>query len=876
MKGSERVGGMKSFVAALVFMGATLVLAEEYEGEYELGYIGLNINKVIESEFFPVYIDYKNEEPYIGLKSFFTFIGADDMKVDLEDLTAKGRIGERYYDLDLKQARYIMGEKEIFIRGGDYGKLFKSKKIEWDTERYVWSLELTFQTPYEILTEAEERISGIGADDEEEVDPEKIYSMDRKLFSPGILRLRYTDLDIGEGDDSISMRYDNSLLYGDFSMNYFFEPESELGNITLRYNDVIEDKSILFGDTFPRTYDFLNTSKVRGFAIERWDPDNNLELSNTEIKGFAPFRSTVELYRNDGLIAFTIVDQDNTYTFDNIRIQGFEDVYTVKIYTYEGTVETRSVSIYTDNKVLEKGKIDYDVFVGQSPDDDLEDKDETQYQLKGYYGVTDRLTLGVGYMNIVSEIDDEDDDIFDSDLIEDDDDDETTESIVSSLVDTSLYYTSPPIKYPIYLELSNLYDTDEGENTQIAKYRQKFGRHYLSLEGYLYGDKMSIVTEAEEQYEIAWRGPVKDRWSYSVSATHVGEVDDDDTDYLFGELFYNNRDISHTFGLAYPVSSSTDDNLIANYQFLHSGLEIFKLPINLNMEATVDVEEASENALYRIGIKKRGDRRSDVSLSVDYDTDDVFVVFSVSYKLTNWLEILGEFTKDADDTDFAGGVDIEKSIILEKPFAKTSNPDPDTSWIEGSVFIDADGDGIRDEGEKPLEGVGIKVGRNESITDEEGRYFIDDISPYEVEKFEIDSETIDPLVRSAQPKTHVRTTPARGGRLDIPVQPISVIMGMVNFNYEGFSEIESYSISSKLFVTLKDKSGRVVKEKRIEPEGFYVMEEILPGDYVVHLEYRGNENVELDKEEIPVTIQSGDYGDYYSGNDFSIIRVEEE
>ena|GEM_PF-1328181 len=867
---------IKSFILIILLVFASLSFAEEHDGEYELGYIGISVNKVVESEFFPVYMDYKNEEPYIGLKSFFTFIGADDMEVDLKALRAKGRIGEKYYDIDLKEVRYIFGEKEIFIRGGDYGKLFKSKKVEWDTERYIWSLELTFQTPYEILTETEERIANIGADGEEEVDPDKVYSMDRKLFSPGILRLRYTNLDIGEGDDSISIRYDNSLLYGDFSMNYFFEPESELGNITLRYNDVIEDKSILIGDTFPRTYDFLNTSKVRGFAIERWDPDNNLELSNTEIKGFAPYRSTVELYRNDGLIAYTVVDQDNTYKFDNIRIQGFEDVYTVKIYTYEGTIETRSVSLYTDNKILEKGKIDYDVFVGKSPDDDLEDKDEAQYQLKGYYGVTDRLTLGVGYMNIVSEIDEDDQGIFDSDLIEEDDEDETTESLVSSLVDTSLYYSSPPIKYPIYLEISNLYDTDEGENTQVAKYRQKFGRHYLSLEGYLYGDKMSLVTEAEEQYEIAWRGPIKEKWSYSISATHVGEIDDEDTDYLFGEVFYNNREISHTLGLAYPISSSTDENLIANYQFLHSGLEIFKIPINLNLEATVDVENASENALYRIGIKKRGDRKSDVSLSIDYDTDDVFIVFSVSYKLTNWLEVLGEFTKDSNDTDFAAGVDIEKSIILEKPFEKTSNPDPDTSWIEGNVFVDTDGDSIMDEDENPLEGVGIKVGRNEAITDEEGRYFIDDISPYEVEKIEIDNETIDPMVKSAQPKTHVRTTPARGGRIDIPVQPISVIMGMVNFNYEGFSEIESYSVISKLYIVLKNKDGRVVKEKRVEPEGFYVMEEILPGDYELSLEYRGKEKVKLDKTSISVTIDSGEYGDYYSGNDFSVISVEEE
>lgn len=849
--------------------------SEEYSGEYEVGYIGMEINKLVKSEFFPVYMDYENEQPYIGLVSFFSFIGAADMKVDIKKMSATGRIGEEAFNIDIKGTTYLVGENEIFIKADDYGILFEVEKIEWDVERYNFIMELSFETPYEIYLESQKRISGIGTEEDEEVDPEMIYTMEKKLFSPGVLKLRYFNFDVSDSDYSLSTRYDTSFLYGDFTMNYFFEPSGELSNIRLQYTDLIEEKRVVFGDFFTRTYNFLNTSRVRGASVDRWDPDGEIELSRTEIKGFASYRSTVELYRNGSLIDFVVVDQDGSYVFEDIRIQSITDTYQVKIYTYEGTIETRDISLYSNRRIQEKGEFDYDLMVGQSPDKDLENRDETQHIAKGYYGITDRLTLGLGHMNVVSRVRDEND-FFESDLVDDDDDDDERATVVNSLVDTSIYYSTPPIKYPIYIEMTNLHDTDEGENTQVGIYRQRFGPNLLTAEGYIYGDKMSRVTDYENEYELIWRGPINNRWRYSLSYNQFGERTGDETQLVFGELFYNTEKTSHTLGLAHVISSEDRDGPIATYSYTHSGVEIFKIPMILNLRARVDTGNASEDALYGAGLTRRGGERVDFSLRADYDTEDFFITMTVEYKLTNWMELLGSVTRDDEETDAFLGVDIEKTIILEKPFEKHSNPEPDRSWMEGQVFTDTDGDGEKDSDEQSLEGVRLTVSGKEGFTDEEGKYFIDDISSYSLEELKVDGTTLDPMVKSNQEKTHLRLYPARGGELDIPLQPISVITGYIEFDYEGFSEVESYPLKSNLYIILKDQNGEILKEQRMEPEGFYLIEEVLPGKYIVSLDYRGDKNITLDREFVNLEVLAGEYGDYYSGNDFRIIQVEEE
>jgi len=859
----EEIMNYKGWILVLIIIIKGILFAGEFQGAYEEGYIGIEVNTIVEHTFFPVYMDFKEQEPYVGLRNLMILVDARAMKLDLENKRLVGKIGEEEKEFSYSNTTYIERDGEVFVKGSDLGKVFPIKKIEWDSEKYTLKIKTQFKTPVENYLEGEERRAKIGENDED-ISDDLIYRNERKLFTPGVIRPRYTDTDLGSGNESVSMRYDTHLLYGDFTSTYFLRPDSDLGNISLTYNEVIEDKSIVLGDTFIRGYNFLNTSSVRGGAIQPWFSSSSLEVGATKIKGFAPYRSTVELYQNGSLLRFQTVGENGQYEFTDIRIEGYRDVYTVKIFNFDGTIETKEVSLLSNKNIVKKGELEYLGAIGKDPDDDVDD--DLQYNAKVAYGVTDRLTFAVGYMDVLSRISD-DSDIFDI-TINDDDEDDDIETVNNKLVETAIYYTTGAQRYPTYFELVNLYDTNESDNTHIGIIRQKVNENTLSLEAYDYSKVNTRVTGSERTYLLDWRGRVSRDLTYNLFYSQREEPGEE-FQSLGANLFLRFDETSHSLGVQYGLSPS-DEPTVLNYSYSNSKYSIFKLPINIVLQATVDVEEPSENALYSLIISKRGDKKLDVSFEIETDTEEYEFIFEISYKLTNWLEILGGAIRDEDGTEATFGIDAEKTIILEKPLIKNSNPSPDSSWMEGKVFLDYDGDRVMDEEDILMENVTVKVGRQEAITDSEGRYFIDDISSYEDEELEIDITTIDPLLEAGHEKKYVRLFPARGGEVDIPLQPISIVMGDIVFPEESMGEMSKFSILSRINILLKDKKGKVIKTQKVSPEGYYMMERVLPGEYILEIEYNGEDSVTFNETVKEIKIRAGKYGDYYEGYNFEI------
>lgn len=868
MKKLRSRGGLmkvKWLLGMFFFMGS-LIFSAEFKGKYEEGFIGIEINRVVEHTFFPVYMDLKEDEPYIGLKNIMILIDAGAMKLDKKNKRISGRMGEEEKEFSYRDTTYIPRETDVFIKASDLGKVFPLKKMNWDSVKYQLKIETVFKTPLEEYIESEERRGQIAKGSEGDIPEDEIYRNERKLFTPGVLKPRYTDTDLFEGDESISIRYDTHLLYGDFSSTYFFRPDSDLGNISLRYNEVLENKSIVAGDSFIQSYDFLNTSSVRGGAVQPWFGGSHLEIGQTTIKGFAEYRSTVELYQNGTLLRFQTVGENGQYEFDNIRIEGYEDAYSIRIYNFDGTIETRQLRLLSNRNIVKKGEFEYSGTIGKDPDDNADD--DLQYHAKAGYGITDRLTVAAGYMDVLSRVT-EDEDIFAIGENEDEDEEgNEIPAVNNKLFETGVYYTTGAKRYPTYFEISNLYDTNEGDNTHIGIARQRINSNVLSLEAYDYSEINSIVTGVERRYLADLRGDVSENATYNLFYSQRAEAEED-IKIMGGSLFLRYPGSSHSTGLSYPIEGE-DETTTFRYSYSNSRIEVFEFPINLVFSATVDVEDPGENAHYSLTLSKRGTKKFDVSFETETDTEEYEFSLEVSYKLTDWLDILGEVTRDEDGTDAAAGIDAEKTIILEKPFAKNSNPSPDSSWMEGMVFLDYDGDGVMDGEDYPLEDVGVKVGRRDGTTDSQGNYFIDDISSYEEEEIEVDITTIDPLLEPSYKKKYAKLYPARGGKMDIPVQPISIIMGDIILPDSSIGEVEKFVITSKTYILLKDKKGRVVKEQKVEPEGYYMMERVVPGNYMVEIEYRGENPIVFREKTKSVEVKTGKYGDYYEGFDFEI------
>jgi len=219
---------------------------------------------------------------------------------------------------------------------------------------------------------------------------------------------------------------------------------------------------------------------------------------------------------------------------------------------------------------------------------------------------------------------------------------------------------------------------------------------------------------------------------------------------------------------------------------------------------------------------------------------------------------------------------MEKTIILEKPLANNSNPYPSRSWMEGRVFMDDNNNGKYDDGEKLLEGVVVTVGRKEAVTGVDGVYFIDNISSYEVKDFEVNIETLDPMLEAANEKKYIKLYPATGGNMDIPIQTISVIMGDLQFNDETVDGVKRFPIVSQLYIQLKTLDGKVVMENRVEPEGFYMLEKVLPGEYILEMDYRGEGKLNFEEKAKKLSVKLDKYGSYYEDYNFKVISYEKD
>lgn len=863
--------GKKIIVIFLLFL-SIISFGEEFKGSYEEGYIEINVNKKIKYSFFPIYMDYSLEEPYVGVMNLFALTMARGMKIDRENKIISGRMGERDYKFFYGDTRYITGENDVYIRGTDLSQVFKLETYEWNTETYILKLKTKFKTPYEIYLEQEERVKGLVSDGKEEVEDEDLYSQERKLFTPGVLRPRYTNYDIGEEEEegTFSARYDTHMLYGDFTTTGFFHPDTYLGYTALTYNEILDEKSIIIGDAYMQTYEFLGSKRLTGIAIQDWNGTGDIEVGQTSIRGFAPFNSRVELYRNGTLYKFTRVGSDGSYVFENINIQNYNDIYTIKIYNFDGSIEIKQVSMMSGNKILKKGKIDYNLLIGTYREIDEEDEQErvdleeksVEGNISVSYGITNNLTIGTEYINDLTE----------------NREGEFIYNYPTELVGLNLYYTTGAVRYPTYFEFSEIYDMEydtENRYTHIGKIRQRFGGNVLSLEGYMYSDFIAFLEGYENRYIADWRGNIDNYWGYNIRYDNLDEFGFIE-EYGSAGIYRNKDSISHELGVIYPFSKDYGTPE-AYYNYSNSNIEVYDTNLNFIIQIKFNLEEIEDESDLKIALKTAENKKIKGGIYARYNSQNEYEAgLEVTYKVFNWLEIIGGLVHDENDTDYNIGVDMEKTIILEKPLTDNSNPYPSRSWMEGKVFMDDNNNDKFDEGEKLLEGVEVKVGRKKGVTGSDGVYFIDNISSYEVKDLEVSIETLDPMLEAANEKKYVKLYPATGGHMDIPIQSISVIMGDLEFRGDTVDGVKYFPIISQLYVQLKTLDGKVVKEKRMEPEGFYMLDKVLPGEYILEIDYRGEGKLNFEKKNRKLDIKLDKYGSYYENYNFKVISYEKE
>lgn len=187
-----------------------------------------------------------------------------------------------------------------------------------------------------------------------------------------------------------------------------------------------------------------------------------------------------------------------------------------------------------------------------------------------------------------------------------------------------------------------------------------------------------------------------------------------------------------------------------------------------------------------------------------------------------------------------GEVASDGSVAASLSLAFSFGPDSGGGWrvsseklasrgqVVAEVWMDENGDGLRQSEEAALPGVPLTAGHGhaDAATDAAGRGTIDGLEPFRPVLIGVDAGSLpDPYVQPAVPGVVVTPRPGVATRIAIPMTAAGEIEGIVR--RDGGNPVEG------LLVELVDAEGRVRAATVTEFDGYFLFEGVAYGRYAV-------------------------------------------
>lgn len=126
---------------------------------------------------------------------------------------------------------------------------------------------------------------------------------------------------------------------------------------------------------------------------------------------------------------------------------------------------------------------------------------------------------------------------------------------------------------------------------------------------------------------------------------------------------------------------------------------------------------------------------------------------------------------------------VQGSVLYNRETSQlrlSAGPSLERAGIAGRVFLDQNGNGRFDAGERPLPNVRVSIGMETRFSDARGEYHLWNVTPYEQAVVAVDSSTLaSPLWVPTDAAVAVEPSPNRYRIVDLPVAPGGVIDGRV-------------------------------------------------------------------------------------------------
>jgi hypothetical protein len=214
---------------------------------------------------------------------------------------------------------------------------------------------------------------------------------------------------------------------------------------------------------------------------------------------------------------------------------------------------------------------------------------------------------------------------------------------------------------------------------------------------------------------------------------------------------------------------------------------------------------------------------------------------------------------------------VQGSVLYNpdrRRLALSAGPAVQRAGVSGQIFLDANGNGLREDADELLPDVRVRVGNITALSDSQGNYRVWDLLPYEPVLVVLDSMTLaSPLWTPTYSAISVEPGPNQFRMIDLPVAPAGVIEGRV------MRETPSGMVGQggiTLLVTNR-RTGARLQVVTFSDGDFYLMG-VKPGEYEITVAESVLNRLGVTATPARFTMQASREGETVSGLEINLRR----
>lgn len=788
----------------------------------------LMINGELKSKSYSVW--YKNQNMYFSLFNFLEAINFKNYHQDLKtgDITLlvgdsleeiKISVKNNYINYPIEKLKLlkddlILDGREIYIKSDIFKSVFL-RNLRISQEEQKINMNLNFSTPEEINLRLKLTKNSLN---EEKLKDEIIYKNKNKLLEAGYLRTEVNKIftrDKNSEDDSFQddwearLEYQGAFLYGELNAEYDVK-EHLLGDVKLTYDDIynkhtLELSSFKYGD-----------KGARENGIRFWKDKGYLVTGSKEyiLTEDVPIGSRVEL-----IYLGTVIDiqtaENGQVVFANRNIKEDRE-FKLRIYTEDGKIYEKIINTTSDYNQQNKGEWEYNF-------DIREDHASDRYRINAitYYGLTDSLTAGAGYIKEPRTINNKYEYL----------DKGRGELIFSNSIkgyqytlraggekafnnyidDVTLKSTEDEYKYDLLGQI-------DFKDLRLKYQQENYGKYYYDKFEKVLSARWKPIKPLELEWEKVWKEKYRDL-SYSEE-----ERKQEGDRY---RVEYSKSWKSLLLTAEYQKSTLFDEEDEYSLNLYYTGFRTF----TTRFENTWNEDGKYETAF---SIFSNGNDLFDYTLEARYSEetkDSLTFRFNLNYN--NWFNFESEADKKGNQRYKVG---IDRITDLRNPKANIRSIE--SSPVEVTAFIDMNNNDKFDEGEKIAKNIEIKLAGETKKTDKEGKAIFYGI-PNRV-LYDLNAEIKRPSLLQTPVPLKVEGKNTATIEAYLPIKPMTTLTGQINVaEMLGLSELEKMKIYENIIITIKDISGKELEVTMPDETGTFDVSGLLPTEYLIEVNYIG-------------------------------------